>query len=91
MGARGDVMSNVIHVRDETLIRAVEEGAEYLVIGRRRFRLIEVPNGAEEPHDVTDPEEVALIEKALRDTRPPLSADQARAYVQDRLKKHDAG
>lgn len=84
-------MSKVIHVRDEQIIRAVEEGAEYLVIGQRRFRLVEAPEDTEEVHDVTDPEEVALIEKALRDTRPPLSGDEARAYVQARLKEYGAG
>lgn len=82
-------MGKSVHVRDLDLIRAVEEGAEYLIIGQRRFRLVEADASVrEEPHDVTDPDEIALIRKALDNSRPLLSGDEARAYVQNRLKKH---
>lgn len=82
-------MSKSIHVRDAELIRAVEEGAEYLIIGQRRFLLVEVgDNAAEEPYDVSDPDEIALIRKVLDNARPLLSGDEAQAYVQARLRKH---
>lgn len=82
-------MTRSVRVGDGELIRAVEEGAEYLIIGQRRFRLVEVDSNAEEePYDVTDPDEIALIRKALDNTRPLLSGDEARAYVQARTKKH---
>lgn len=82
-------MEKAIHVRDVELIRAVEEGAEYLIIGQRRFLLVEMDDrNHDEPDDVTDPGEVALIRKALDNTRPLMSGDEARAYVQNRLNKH---
>lgn len=82
-------MTNAVRVQDGALIRAVEEGVEYLIIGQRRFRLVEVDSPAEEePYDVTDPKEIALIRKALDNTRPLLSGDEARAYVQAGIKKH---
>ncbi|HEY3365715.1 MAG TPA: hypothetical protein VGK74_11720 [Symbiobacteriaceae bacterium] len=76
-------MSKSVRVLDTELIRAVEEGAEYLVIGQRRFLLVAVDDSpSEESHEVTDPHEIALIRKALANTRPLLSGDEARAYVQ---------
>lgn len=44
-----------------------------------------------EPYDITDPAEIALIDKALQDPRPSLSGDEARAYVRARLKEHGVG
>lgn len=82
-------MEKAVQVRDVELIRAVEEGAEYLIIGQRRFLLVELDDSSrEEPIDVTDPEEIALIRKALASKRPLLSGEEARAYVRDRLKQY---
>lgn len=66
-------MSKSIRVRDAELIRAVEDGAEYLEIGHRRFLLVRVDEASEEPYHVTDPEEVALVREALQDNSPRLS------------------
>lgn len=81
-------MSKVIHIRDVDLIRALEDGAE-IVAGQRRFLLVELHH--EDPEDVTDPEEVALIEEALRDTSPRLSGEAAREYLKARLGEHGLG
>ncbi|HEY3365713.1 MAG TPA: hypothetical protein VGK74_11710 [Symbiobacteriaceae bacterium] len=82
-------MSKSVRVRDTELIRAVEEGAEYLVIGQRRFLFVAVDDSpSDESHDVTDPQEIALIRKALDNTRPLLSGAEARVYLQARLKQH---
>lgn len=85
-------MGKDVYVRDAELIRALEEGADYLVAGRRRFLLVEVDDSNQtEPYNVTDPDEVALIQEALEDTSPRLSGDEARAYLKARLKEHGIG
>lgn len=84
-------MSKSIQVRDAELIRAVEAGAEYLVIGKRRFLLVQVDEASEEPYHVTDPEEVALVREALQDTSPRLSGDAAREFLKARLREHGVG
>lgn len=81
-------MSKPIHIRDTEVIRAVEEGADCLVIGQRRFLLVEVEEATDEPCHVTDPDEVAFIREALRDTSPRLSGDAAREYLKARLREH---
>ena len=81
-------MSKPIHIRDAEVIRAIEEGADYLVIGQRRFLLVEVEEATEEAYHVTDPDELALIREALRDTSPRLSGEAAREYLRARLREH---
>ncbi|HYG60917.1 MAG TPA: hypothetical protein VD902_22800 [Symbiobacteriaceae bacterium] len=81
-------MSKPIHIRDTDVIRAVEEGADLLVIGRRRFLLVEVDEATDEPYRVTDPEEAALVREALQDTSPRLSGEAAREYLKARLREH---
>lgn len=91
MGQRGGVVSKEIYVHDEKLIRAVEEGAEYLVIGQRRFLLVEMDDTADtEPYRVTDPEEISMLRRALQNSEPLLTGDEALDYVQSQLKKHGA-
>lgn len=85
-------MSKSVHVRDAELIRALEEGADYLVAGRHRFLLVEVDDSHDtEPYNATDPEEVALIREALQDNSPRLIGEEARAYLKARLKEHGIG
>lgn len=84
-------MSKPIHIRDTEVIRAVEEGADYLVIGSRRFLLVEVDEATDEPYSVTDPDEVTLIREALQDTSPRLSGEAAREYLRARLREHGVG
>jgi len=81
-------VSKPIHIRDTDVIRAVEEGADLLVIGRRRFLLVEVDEATDEPYRVTDPEEAALVREALQDTSPRLSGEAAREYLKARLREH---
>jgi hypothetical protein len=69
------------------LIRAVEEGADCLIIGQRRFLLVEIDEATEEPYH-PDPEEVALIREAVRDTSPRLSGEAAREFLKARLRDH---
>lgn len=78
-------MSKVIQIRDADLIRALEDGTE-IVADQHRFLLVELHN--EEPEDVTDPQDVNQLERALQNTRPLLSSDEARAYIQARLREH---
>lgn len=85
------MVSKPIHIRDQEVIRAVEEGADCVVIGGRQFLLVEVDEATEEPYHVTDPEEVALIREALQDTSPRLSGEAAREYLKARLREHGIG
>jgi hypothetical protein len=81
-------MNKPIQIRDEEVIRAVEEGADCLIIGGKRFLLVEVDEATDEPYHVTDPEEVALVREALQDTSPRLSGEDAREYLKARLREH---
>lgn len=81
-------MSKPIHIRDADVIRAIEEGADYLVIGQRRFLLVEVDEATEEPYRVTDPDEATLIREALHDSSPRVSGDAAREFLKSRLREH---
>ena len=81
-------MSKPIHIRDNEVIRAIEAGADCLVIGRRRFLLVEVNEATEEPYRITDSEEAALVSEALKDTSPRMSGEAAREYLKARLREH---
>lgn len=81
-------MSKPIHIRDTEVIRAIEEGADCLVIGQRRFLLVEVEEATDEPYRITDPEEAALVREALKDTSPRLSGEAAKDYLKARLREH---
>lgn len=84
-------MKKAIQIRDTDVIRAIEEGADYLVIGQRRFLLVEIDEATQEPYRPTDPEEVALVREALNDTSPRLSGEAAREYLKARLREHGIG
>lgn len=81
-------MSKPIHIRDTEVIRAIEDGADCLVIGQRRFLLVEVDEATEETYRITDPEEAELVRQALKDTSPRLSGEAARDYLKARLREH---
>jgi len=84
-------VTKAVRIHDAEVIRALEEGAEILIAGGRRFVLVPVQDDGTEPYDITDPAEVTLIDEALQDPRPSLSGDEARAYVRARLKEHGIG
>lgn len=81
-------MGKPIHIRDTELIRAIEEGADCLVIGQRRFLLVELEEATNEPYRITDPEEALLVREAVKDASPRLSGDAARDYLRARLREH---
>ncbi len=82
-------MAKVIRVQDEHLRRALEAGAEYLVVGKRHFLLVEVSDQDEcEFYDVTDPEEVQILDEALQDTSRRLRGAEARQHLIARLKEY---
>lgn len=79
------MMTKAVRINDTEVIRALEEGAEVLIAGERRFLLVRVRDDGSEPYDITNPAEIAAIDKALQDPRPSLSGEEARAYVRARL------
>lgn len=81
-------MSKSIQVRDPEVIRAVKDGAEYLIIDHRRFLLVEVDTATDKPYHVSDPEEAAVVREALQDTSPRLSGKAAREYLKARTREH---
>lgn len=87
----GGFVSEPIRIRDDEVIRAVEAGADSLMIGKRRYLLVEVDAATDEPYRVTDPEEAALVREALQDNSPRLSGDAAREYLKARLREHGIG
>lgn len=84
-------MSKPIQIRDRDVILAVEEGVDSLLIGERRFLLVEVTEATDQPYRVTDSEEAALVREALQDTSPRLSGEDARKYLKARLREHGIG
>ncbi|HWI51125.1 MAG TPA: hypothetical protein VNT01_03160 [Symbiobacteriaceae bacterium] len=51
-------MAKAIRIQGEELLRVLEAGADYLIVGNRRFLLVEVADqGDGEFYDVTAPEE----------------------------------
>jgi tRNA(Ile2) C34 agmatinyltransferase TiaS len=79
---------------NDRLAQAVAEGVEFLIIGRRRFQLVEVEG--EEPveevfYEPTDPEEIRVVEEALRDNSRVMEADEGRQYLKERLRQHGIG
>lgn len=84
-------MAKAVRILDTEVIRALEEGAEILIAGGRRFLLVQIPNDGSEPYDITDAAEVAAIDKALQDSRPSVAGEEARAYLRSRLKELGIG
>lgn len=82
-------MTKAVRVQDGDLCRALEAGAEYLIVGNRRFLLVEVADQGEcEFYDVTAPEEVQILDEALQDTSRRLRGAEARQYLMARLKEY---
>lgn len=84
-------MSKAIRIRDGELAQALEAGADYLIVGKRRFLLVEVDDVGDDMYEVTDPVEIELVLEAMQDTSPVLSGEEARAYLKARLKEHGIG
>ncbi len=82
-------MEKAIQVQDPELLSALQEGADYLIVGKRRFLLVEVEEGeAGTFYDVQDPEEIEVARRALRDDSRRLAGEEAGAYLVNRLKEH---
>ncbi len=82
-------MPKAVRVHDDNLRRALEAGAEYLIVGNRRFLLVEVADQGEgEYYDVTDPEEVQILDEALQDKGHRLRGEEARQHLIARLKEY---
>lgn len=65
-------MAKVVRVQHGELERALEQGAEYLIVGNRRFFLVEIREEDADYYDVTDPEEMEIVQEALDDDSPLL-------------------
>lgn len=73
------------------LAKALAEGAEYLVVGRRRFRLIEVEADDQMDGDFYEPSDaggIQALEEALRDDSRLLDADEGRKFLKERLREN---
>lgn len=82
-------MGKAVRVKDKELLRVLEAGADYLIVGNRRFLLVEVADEGEgESYDVTNPDEVKVLDEALQDTSPRLRGEEARQFLRDRLKAY---
>jgi len=81
-------MSKPVPVRDAELIQALEEGANCIVVGDRRFLLVKVDEAADEPYLVTEPAEVELVRESLQDNIPRRSGEDAMDYLKARLREH---
>lgn len=77
-------------VQDEEVSRAITGGANYLLVGKRRFKIVEVAEVPAEPesYEVTDPEELRVLEEALNDKSRLLRGEEAREYLKARLREH---
>lgn len=84
-------MGKPFRIEDDRLVRALEEGTEIVIVGRRRFRLVEVEgddlveDGFYEPKD---PDEIRALEEALHDDSELMGAEEGRNYLKERLRHH---
>lgn len=88
------VMGKPFRIDDDRLVRALEEGTEIVIVGRRRFRLVEVEGDNQVEGDFyepTDPDEIRALEEALHDDSEPMGAEEGRNYLKDRLRQHGIG
>lgn len=81
----------VYRSQDQALERALEAGAEYLVVGNRRYRLVEVESHDGDYYEPTSPEEIRVVRDALADQSPRLKGEAAREYLRARLQEHGIG
>ena len=86
-------MGKAIRVEDQELLRAFQEGVDYLIAGKRRFLLVEIDEegGTGGSYDVTDPAEADIVREALQDTSRSLTGEKAREYLKASLKDHGVG
>lgn len=93
-GEEASVLGKAVRIDDDDrLAKALAEGAEFLIVGRRRFRLVEVTEspGEGEWYEPTDPEEVRALEEALHDDSEPFGPEEGRKYLKERLRQHGIG
>ncbi|MCL5045414.1 MAG: hypothetical protein M1598_01145 [Actinobacteria bacterium] len=81
-------MNKAIQIDDVELLRAIQEGADYLIAGKRRFLLVEVPDPNGQAYDVGDPAETQVVKEALHDNSLRLEGEAARKYLKARLKDY---
>lgn len=82
-------MAKAVRVANEELLRVLEAGADYLIVGNRRFLLVEVADPGDcEFYDVTEPDEVKILDEALQDQSRRLSGAEAREYLAAKLREH---
>lgn len=70
------------------LAKALAKGAEYLIVGHRRFRILEVEG---EYYDPIDPEEIRAVEEALHDDTDVLDPEEGRNYLKEQLRQYGIG
>ncbi|HWI60554.1 MAG TPA: hypothetical protein VNT75_01810 [Symbiobacteriaceae bacterium] len=88
-GWEGCNLAKSVRVNDKELCRVLEAGADYLIVGNRRFLLVEVDEpGDGDFYDVTDPDEVRALDAALQDKSPVRRGTEARQRLRTRLKEH---
>ncbi len=81
-------MGKAIRIEDRKLLQALEEGADYIIADKKHFVLVEITDETDEFYNVTDPEEAKVVREALRDNSNRLSGEEARAYLDARLKEY---
>lgn len=84
-------MGKVVRIEDGQLAKALVSGAEYLIVGHRRFRLIEVKEDEPEEegfYEPTDSEEIRALEEALHDKSELLDAEEGRKFLKEQLRQH---
>lgn len=73
---------------DSRLAEALASGVEYLIVGQRQFRIVEVTGWFYEP---TDPDEVMAVEEALHEDSQVLGSEEGRTYLTEELRKYGIG
>lgn len=74
--------------KDSQLAEALANGVEYLIVGERQFRIVEVMREFYEP---IGPDEVLAVEEALLDDSEVLGPEEGRKYLTEQLKKYGIG
>ena len=78
-------------VHDDEVSRALLDGVNYLLVGKRRFKVIEVTDVPDEPegfYEVMDPDELRILERTRTGNPRYLRGEEAREYLKARLSEH---
>lgn len=87
-------MGKSYRIDDDRLVRALEEGTDIVIVGRRRFRLVEVegdPQVEDDFYEPADPDEIRALEEALHDDSELIGSEVGRNYLKERLRYHGIG